>query len=238
MAAHLSGKIQHGPRLNPLAFSPALWLDFSDASTLFTEVGGSTNVAAGGTIAQVNDKSGNGRHATQSVVGNRPTREVGGFNGKDAGRFASDFLATAYGNTGAKTIFVVAKSASAASINRVFAFNNTYGFGDFGTGTNWGWYSNSGGIMDIPKNSLTVSLLCAVFSANTAGNIYVDGTFVNSVTPPPLVATNYAAIGAEFYDGGNNFIGDIAEIIVYPTALTTDQRQRVEKYLNEKYSIY
>jgi hypothetical protein len=44
--------------------SPLLWLDFADTSTITT---------SGGSITQINDKSGSGRHATSSS-GSRPTQ--------------------------------------------------------------------------------------------------------------------------------------------------------------------
>lgn len=49
------------------------FLDYSDLSTLFQDAAGSTPVTADGDpVGRVEDKSGNGTHATQSVAADRP----------------------------------------------------------------------------------------------------------------------------------------------------------------------
>jgi hypothetical protein len=37
--------------------------------------------------------------------------------------------------------------------------------------------------------------------------------------------------------GGNTLNGDIAEILIFPTALSTENRQKVEGYLGSKWGI-
>lgn len=70
------------------------WWDASDASTLFDATTGGSLVAASGQVARWQDKSGNGRHATQGEANSRPTRSVAAFNGRDALDFdgTNDFL--------------------------------------------------------------------------------------------------------------------------------------------------
>jgi hypothetical protein len=55
------------------ASEPGIWLDPSDASTLYTDTAGTTQAAIGQAVARINDKSGNGNHATQSTAAARPT---------------------------------------------------------------------------------------------------------------------------------------------------------------------
>lgn len=71
-----------------------LWLDASDASTLYDSTTGGALVAADGGVARWEDKSGNGRHATQSTSGSRPLRKANVRNGLDVMRFdgSDDFL--------------------------------------------------------------------------------------------------------------------------------------------------
>lgn len=62
----------------PLLWTPAqiptaLWLDAADASTITLN---------GSTVSQWNDKSGNGRNATQATAANQPTYNPTGFSGK------------------------------------------------------------------------------------------------------------------------------------------------------------
>jgi hypothetical protein len=64
-----------------------LWLDASDATTLFDATSGGSLVAADGGVARWEDKSGNARHATQGTSGNRPLRKTTVQGGKDVLRF-------------------------------------------------------------------------------------------------------------------------------------------------------
>jgi len=61
-----------GTSINPLTLSPALWLDASDASTLFQATTGSVPAAADGdAVGYWLDKSGNNRHASQTSGSNK-----------------------------------------------------------------------------------------------------------------------------------------------------------------------
>ena len=64
-----------------------LWLDASDASTLYDATTGGSLVAANGGVARWEDKSGNNRHATQGTAGSRPARKTAIQGGLDVLRF-------------------------------------------------------------------------------------------------------------------------------------------------------
>jgi hypothetical protein len=70
----------------PARTTTALWLDGADASTLYNATSGGSLVAADGTIARWEDKSGNARHCTQSTSGARPIRKTSIQNGRDVAR--------------------------------------------------------------------------------------------------------------------------------------------------------
>jgi hypothetical protein len=70
-ATTFTGGAFDGDYWAPSMLSPLLWLDFADTSTITT---------SSGSITQIDDKSGNGRHATSSS-GSRPTQ--GTVNGKN-----------------------------------------------------------------------------------------------------------------------------------------------------------
>jgi hypothetical protein len=72
----------------PALITTALWLDAADASTI---------TQSSSLVSQWNDKSGNGRNATQSTSANRPTYSSTSFNGKPAisGDGINDVLLTA-----------------------------------------------------------------------------------------------------------------------------------------------
>jgi hypothetical protein len=54
------------------ANEPGIWLDPSDLSTVFTDTAGTTLATVGQAVARINDKSGNGFHATQATTARRP----------------------------------------------------------------------------------------------------------------------------------------------------------------------
>jgi hypothetical protein len=60
-----------------------LWLDSSDANTLYDATTGGSLVAADGSVARWEDKSGNARHFTQSNATFRPARKTNQQNGLD-----------------------------------------------------------------------------------------------------------------------------------------------------------
>jgi hypothetical protein len=84
-----------GPGPGP-GYSPALWLDASDLTTLFQDSAGTIPVTTDGDpVGRWNDKSGNGRNFTQSSSSQRPTYRTSGgyhwveFDGSDDWMFGS-----------------------------------------------------------------------------------------------------------------------------------------------------
>lgn len=65
----------------PSRITTALWLDASDAATLYDATSGGSLVAADGTVARWEDKSGNARHITQATMGKQPLYKLTVQNG-------------------------------------------------------------------------------------------------------------------------------------------------------------
>lgn len=110
----------------PLGFEPdyltglQLWLDASDASTLYDATTGGSLVAADGAVARWEDKSGNGRHATQGTAGSRPARKTSTQNGLDVirGDGTDDLLVTsAFSSDLARSVFVVGVSQETPQVD-------------------------------------------------------------------------------------------------------------------------
>lgn len=110
-----------GSGFNPLALSPLLWLDASDASTLYTDSGLTTLVAADGDpVGGWKDKSGNTRHATQASGTNKPAYKTAIKNGFSVVRFdgVNDVLSSsafALSGTASRWAFFVYQDKNTAS---------------------------------------------------------------------------------------------------------------------------
>jgi hypothetical protein len=220
----------YGNRFDILSLSPALWL--SDT---------------GSDPAQWDDISGNGRHATQSDSARRPSIVTNTLNGRQVRRFdgGNDVMLMDLGTSFSQpvTLFAVTKKVGNTSPNsRVFhassspssgssvylplASNNLGNFvWNFGTdspsstafGNDWSIYN--------------------VVADSASSSIRRDGSQVLTGNPGTNGLQRYASVGGRHHDGLRNYNGDIAEILVFPTALSTSQRQAVEKYLANKYAI-
>jgi hypothetical protein len=99
----------------PSQISTALWLDAADSTTLYDATSGGSLVAADGTVARWEDKSGNARHATQATSLNQPLRKTAYEGGRDSILFdgSNDALSLAANlSIGTHTVFVVARNTA------------------------------------------------------------------------------------------------------------------------------
>jgi hypothetical protein len=191
----------------PMPFLPSnvtglqLWLDASDAETLYDATSGGSLVAADGAVARWEDKSGNGRHATQGTSANRPLRKSAIQGGKDVLRFdgSNDTLSISGSASSMKflhsadnTVFLVLSRPSGG-------YQPLIGTGDGGTasiGFNWYLADGSGS-----SDKLTVMVIRGVSATNvllqsTANGFLPSGFSVISHVAKPAdgTASNRSAI--------------------------------------------
>jgi hypothetical protein len=123
-----------------------LHLDASDASTLFDATTGGSVVAADGGVARWEDKSGNGRHATQSTSANRPARKTSVQNGLGVLRFdgSNDSLSVSGSASTLKFLHGGGTGYSAFAVVGIRALNTRERI--FETGR-WGSDSGDGGAL-------------------------------------------------------------------------------------------
>ena len=229
---------------SPLTLSPSLWLDASDTTTLYDATSGGALVAPDGGVARWQDKSGNARHATQVTAGARPLRKSAILNGKSVLRFdgVDDVLGHPLGVVGDNTVFMVVKSTAVGGGTRIlFSATspndslNVYLRED--NAANWGVYRISG----LKSSGQSVIGAYKIISTQSVG---ANGSFTQNGTLIPFTDTGFYSdanlrrgIGGNGF-GAENFNGDIAEILVFPTALSTTDRAKVESYLNLKWAVY
>lgn len=227
-------------RFNPLSLSPALWL---------SDTGSDASVWP--------DISGNGRNATQAVALNQPAIVTGVLNGRQVRRFdgATDYLATAANSpalSGGVEIFVVEKHpgfggngfgriVEIGTAEIVYIVNAT-------TSDAASYRLVSGALFakNSAANSATVDTWRVAAISFNLGNLSSGATHrVNGASSAGSGVDSTSSIPAanSIFHIGNRptldraFAGDIAEILIFPTALSTTNRQLVERYLGNKYGI-
>jgi hypothetical protein len=211
------------------------------------------------------DQSGNGNNATartgnatlvSSVINGKPVLRFDG----TANLITNNFFVNNY-NTPITIIAVSKASASTvrgeqptaryiAGVTYIggYEFGLSYG----GYGTEFPNFSNSYGISyvggaDIESSPMgeNEKRIASTINNGTEISFFLDGNLVGTANPASQSAGNNStgafAIGSDAtLNAADNFfcVCDIAEIIIYNRAITTQERQQVEAYLNTKYAIY
>lgn len=259
----MSGFVQSGrfgaAAWTPASLSPALWLDASDASS-FTYHSGTI-------VSQWNDLSGSNRHATQATSGNAPTRATTlnglstvDFDGTDDWMTCGDVLDLGTSNI---TVYAAVKfdtlAASAQGRTVIGKYKVTSADGswlmlnEYATTTKMRSVYDAGTLTVATSATYadTTGTLLGMIVDRAAGTITqrVDGATngTASFTPDSGSSRNIATsvyIGAlrDAADTGFTanywFNGQIAEVVVCLSALSTTDRDLLESYLNAKWAIY
>ena len=239
----------------PRSLNPLVWLDGADSSSLYDATSGGSLVAADGIIARWQDKSGNSNHFTQATSGVRPTRRVGVKNGADIVRFnGANELNTAsnvlFASCPAITHFIVMNLSTGVIMESSTNYNTLTGafiasseagnvfapsFKHVGgyvtcaevTGSANAWHSWA----TVMNPTLAIDEVSFFRDGNTPA---VTRTFNDNTTTSFISERLF--LGAR---SGGLFpvTGDIAEVLIYPRALSVSERQSVERYLSAKWGI-
>ena len=240
-----------------------LWLDASDASTLFDATTGGSLVAANGGVARWEDKSGNSRHATQGTAGARPARKTAVQNGLDVLRFdgSDDFMqrtSFSFFNDTGFTGFVVAKADETADrwllTYTIPSDNDDYGLIALrrnGASPARNQFFFSSGNTTITETVETTGF-AALTHRVTSGTMttHRNGTTLGTVSvtatgtgnggrniPTRSILNIGGLVRPANPNGGFFFKGDIAEIIWYDSGLSNTNRAGIEAYLIVKWGI-
>ena len=195
------------------------------------------------------DQSGNGRNATQTTAGNQPRLLVNGVlqtqGGKPAILFdgVDDRLATAsttLGITSNATLAVVTQTSSRTPPQQgiVGSEDLTARFGFFITGTNtMRWNPVSGDTIEAPSVTGAQILVGTAQSGATA--LFRNGTSIATGTGStgPMASTPF--IIGKMLSGTTlpHFSGPIAEVVAFPSVLSTTDRQTLERNQGGYYTI-
>lgn len=219
-----------------------LWLDASDVLTLYQDSAGSTPVTADGqTIGRWSDKSGNSNHATQATSSARPTHKTGIQNGLSIARLdGGDYLDAPdlqYANI---TVFAAASHSGAGGS---YQFIVGYLHASTHTSPYFRWCINKAVTLVAHRwngsNTVFASLPAGMAYYTLIDNdLFIDGNLESNGVDADLVYPNNVnvRVGANA-SGGEGWNGDIAEIIIYNSALGTTDRESVESYLATKWGL-
>jgi len=230
---------------NPSMITTALWLDANDSATI---------TQSSSLVSQVNDKSGNARHATSSG-GNRPTYEATGFNNLptlvfNGGQWLlADSLASVLSGDDAPFTWFVAGRVESNSANYSLislassANNNNHHTFDILSGK--GRFARRGDSFtdNTIVGSTDIGLLDFVFFgvfAGTTASLFVNGSSYASGTLDATapVGINQFSIGVRRRSTNDIFcVGDISEVVVLNSAASVNTRQRIEGYLAHKWGL-
>jgi len=237
----------------------------SDApETLFNATTGGSLVAADGAVARWEDKSGNGRHFTQSTSGSRPVRKTNQQNGLDALLFdgsndhliGGDYLDL--NGTNQITIFLALKTLTSNASNLEILNKRD------DTGTDSGWYVNLDSTSKLSfalvnnanyfvldsnsavsaNNGAVLSFKTIAGSPSSSQSQYRNGSLVAS-TVLYNETSSAANINKPIYLGildfagtlYRPFAGNFCEVIIFNAALSDANRSAIESYLMTKWGI-
>ena len=193
-----------------------LWLDANNIDGDDT----TDSIADDTAIIQWIDQSGNNNHAGQATSGNRPTYGAAELNNKGVINFtaAQSFDLSADANIRVIAA-VIMQASNQSAVTKPFGGNQnlTTSAQKFALGAiDSGVSSSDGGIV--------------VWQFEPgAYSIYVDG--VNKGSSTSSLSPN------AFNKVGNDFAGEIAEVVAYDRALSDGVRQKIEGYLAHKWGL-
>ena len=218
------------------------------------------NVTYGGTGSSVSlwqDQSGQGYNASQSNATNQPSLVTNAINALPAINLNGStgflqFPAAGFSEiSSGLSIFIVLKptavTAGSQILNLGTGISNDYNIGleiNASSEAEYFVYTSTGATMtsvSLGSAMTTSAQLIEVVQSGTSASIYLRGGSVvtnNSMNaiPAPTNGRPNSYLG-QGSGGGNYFNGEVAELLIYQTALSTAQRQAIETYLINKYNL-
>jgi hypothetical protein len=227
-----------------------IWLDASDASTLYDATSGGSLVAADGAVARWEDKSGNSRHATQSTSGYRPLRKTGVQGGKDAllwdGSASGLALPNTFGQWGSGnwTMFFAVKTGATVTSKYLFAsVANPNDLFIWNIGNDMRVRTSGGSVQTFSPALVAATSSGVITSVTRNGSTFTGrvGSETNTATTTGSLSFNATNVELGVYNEpgfrGLFWNGHICEVIAWNSALSDADRIAAELYLKMKWDI-
>jgi len=224
--------LQTGAAWTPAQLSGlALWLDAADASTITLN---------GSTVSQWNDKSGNGRNASQATAANQPTRTLNGLGGRTVITFdgVDDFLNATLTLTNFSVGVVGTTTANTATIYYPLGFGNPPP-GSAGLSVGGTFHTQraalNGATSLLTNETVTLNSPYLITAHSQTGNRLISFNGQTPATDTNSQSISQVTIGKRS-DGFWPYAGPIGEVVITSAALSTTDRQLLEGYLAWKWS--
>lgn len=225
-----------------------MWLDASDASTLFTDSSCTTPATTDGVgIGCWQDKSGNNKNAIQVTASREPTLDLSAQNSLDAVWFDGtaaqktlDITSADWQPSGKFTAFIVYFQDNADTLGVVFATypsavadfmitSTTYTSNRYKYYDNTKWLSGS-------SHSAGDWMIDTFHRDGTSMNLYQNGKIDATWNSLNSNSPGGARIGAYTDTAYSNlYHGHIAEIVWFADTLSSEDRLKMEGYLAHKW---
>lgn len=227
-----------GPAAAAAAFVPT---DIAGLELWLKADAGTSTTVDGAAISQWNDQSGNANHATQGGGTAQPIYKAAIVNGLPVVRFdrSNDELVVSAltNNDATRTMFVVAKGDGTDAAGGVWGFGNDYALQNFNTA--WRWKRDqANAIISLGGNPAVFQVITIKVSSTSS----LDG-YINAGSATNLDPNNSISAGGLTWSVGHNagtasfFGGDVAEFLMYNSALSDTDRGNVISYLMTKYGL-
>jgi hypothetical protein len=237
---------------NPRSISSlALWLDAADAAILGPTSSGPGTVSANGPVKYWGDKSTSGMNLTNSGADSvAPSFAASAQNGKSALAFdGGDRIFTTSAsvlNPTTKTGFVVYRRTGGSGEQCIFDRADSFALTIKSTG-GYVFYYSSGttGSRTVYNSAFAAGDSGSSYSVvtvrqdGTAGSAWINGTSqtISATTGNTTQNAGNFAVGSIGASSALLLTGQVAEMLIYTTALSTEQRTAVERYLGRKWGI-
>jgi hypothetical protein len=233
-----------GGAWTPAEITTALWLDADDSPTI---------TITSGAVSQWDDKSGNGRNATQGTAAARPVVSSGGLGGLDVVVFdgTDDQMGISSIPTGqsAYAIYAVLRNdqdpPSNAAQSGIWNFtgdtsmstrNSHHPFTDSNLYHNFG--STTRKSVGNPTPSLSSAHIFNVDSAASSWVARLNGTQIFSTGTNTVGMQSTCYIGlSDIVDSNRFYDGAYAEVVLVTSVLSQSDREKMEGYLAHKWGL-
>ena len=218
-----------------------LWLK-ADAGLWQDSVGGTPAVADGDVVGVWEDQSGNSNDASQATTSKKPLLKLAIQNGKPVVRFDAndDALVTAafaseltQPNTVVIALHVAPANAEKTDM-AVDGITSTKRHAVHVSATDV--FGIHAGTTLESSATLDAWHISSFIVNGVSSEIYTDGAFDNSGDMGTQGLTGVMV--GNFHNLTSSYTGDIAEILIYSSALSAADRGALEAYLNARYAVY